>query len=698
MIILMMILIINLINHNHTNALNEAADGSVCFNDCSGHGTCLDYSCTCISGYFGDDCRYSYADQERDIIPILGSGHFNLTRKNFTSNINKHSLIVVGFSSYTCHKCIMVEYEYHNLSKHLDTLNIPFARADSMKMTSISQDNNVNDLPAVVVFKKNKPINYKGVHTTSSILAFINKIKSKSTILLKTINEVHKFLYEFKGDNELSLSTVTVIGFFSEYEDVEEDDYDDYIQASKLFHHKEDVYFGRVIDPKVSRYFIDNKWIDRTPSLLLVGEDNSSRSINLDELYGDGMGIDNWILKNSVPLVAKMIPENFLMYEKLGLPMLLLFLDLEYESRSMNPGVIIGGKSGGILNEDLLQEFRIVAAEHGESISFVYLDGNLHKDKMRSLGLYGGKERLPSLAFNTKDGRQIPFSEKLPINKDTLLQFCADFLSGKLRSAADAEEAARKALLSVTPINMNNKAVRKERKKAPAVVTGVAEQFGDGNSGDGAVVAVTTKNFQELVLNEDQDVLLMLHAKECEPCSHLSVYYKRMAERFADLNISSLTITQMDVSNDAPPAELQLMNGELPIVVLLQAVSAQEGATGVLGKRPPWSYFSGVGKVQVLMKWVHENVAIPFSLPNLPHLTEEQKVMYKTQVREREVHLEEKRLKEQQALLDEEEEQLKFMNNSGGGGSDYGDGDEVDSREDDDDVNEDEVEVMVDFS
>ena len=83
---------------------------------------------------------------------------------------------------------------------------------------------------------------------------------------------------------------MTVIGFFSEYEDVEEDDYDDYIQASKLFHHKEDVYFGRVIDPKVSRYFIDNKWIDRTPSLLLVGEDNSSRSINLDELYGDGMG------------------------------------------------------------------------------------------------------------------------------------------------------------------------------------------------------------------------------------------------------------------------------------------------------------------------------------------------------------------------------------------------------------------------
>ena len=65
---------------------------------------------------------------------------------------------------------------------------------------------------------------------------------------------------------------------------------------------------------------------------------------------------------------------------------------------------------------------------------------------MRSLGLFGGAERLPALAWNTKDNRQMPFSEKLPINRDTLLQFCADFLSGRLQSKADVDALARKAL------------------------------------------------------------------------------------------------------------------------------------------------------------------------------------------------------------------------------------------------------------
>jgi hypothetical protein len=83
-------------------------------------------------------------------------------------------------------------------------------------------------------------------------------------------------------------------------------------------------------------------------------------------------------------------------------------------------------------------------------ISFVFADGVVFEDHMRSLGLFGGKERLPSLAFNLKDQRKIPFSEDLPINRQTLAQFCADFLSGRLRNADDAKQAAKKALTSNT--------------------------------------------------------------------------------------------------------------------------------------------------------------------------------------------------------------------------------------------------------
>jgi hypothetical protein len=80
----------------------------------------------------------------------------------------------------------------------------------------------------------------------------------------------------------------------------------------------------------------------------------------------------------------------------------------------------------------------------------------------------GGRERLPSLAFNTKDGLQLPFSEKLPINRDTLSLFTADFLSGRLKSKAQAEELARKALTNPS-LNTRNTAARKPRSHASLV-------------------------------------------------------------------------------------------------------------------------------------------------------------------------------------------------------------------------------------
>jgi hypothetical protein len=89
-------------------------------------------------------------------------------------------------------------------------------------------------------------------------------------------------------------------------------------------------------------------------------------------------------------------------------PMLMLFLDLTHEDDSATPGTtrprigllaeatvvllrlcglgVVGGKSGGLLNELLLEEFRAAAKEHSDRITFVYLNGVQHADQMRSLG------------------------------------------------------------------------------------------------------------------------------------------------------------------------------------------------------------------------------------------------------------------------------------------------------------------------
>ncbi|KAJ1432618.1 hypothetical protein B484DRAFT_313858, partial [Ochromonadaceae sp. CCMP2298] len=571
---------------------------SVCFNNCNGHGHCVDYSCQCFVGYLGDACDTTFAE-EGDIVPILTAGHFNITRKNFTQTVSQHKLMIVGFSSYSCYKCISVEPAYRNLSLALTQRNIPFARGDADRMKSIAAEVGAVDLPALVLFQKMRPIVYRGVHSVEAVLTYVDKQLGKAAVPLHSVEEVTAFLDSRKDKNRYGVATAMTVGFFGEM-DVEEDDYEEFVEAAKELQLNEDLYFGL--------------------------------SVNLDELYGENAGIKSWVLKNSLPLVGKMTGTNFLLYEKQRLPILMLFLDLTDEHAIAEGETFVGGRSGGVFNEELLGEFRLAAQEHVGRILFVYLDGVQHQDQMKSLGLYGGQERLPSIAFNTRDGSQVPFPEELPVNRDTLLQFCADFVSGKLRSIEDTKEMAKKALTSALPVNPKNLATRREKKKAPAETVGVSEQFGDGQRGDGAVVVVTMANFDEVVM-DDKDVVLMLHAENSEACAHFAVYYKRMALRFGELGLPSLTIARMDVSQESPPASLNLMQGALPIMVMVPAMD----------KGPPFTFFSGVSKVQQMMKWVQQQASIPIELGNLPHLSDLDKERYKEQVREREVALDKKR-------------------------------------------------------
>lgn len=162
---------------------------------------------------------------------------------------------------------------------------------------------------------------------------------------------------------------------------MEEEDYEEFVEIARRLQFTPDIYFAVVTKPLVSQRFIATRVIDRTPSLLLSGE-GLQRAINIDELDAD-TGMQRWIETMSIPLVAKMDEQNFLIYERLGLPMLLMFLDLSEEHLTKSPGVV-GGQSGGVLNEVLIQELRDTAREHVGRLSFVYL-GKLSPHYLPSL-------------------------------------------------------------------------------------------------------------------------------------------------------------------------------------------------------------------------------------------------------------------------------------------------------------------------
>ena len=84
-------------------------ENAICFNGCSGHGSCRDFMCTCDLGYVGDDCSHKLHDST---VPIFGGGHFNVTARNFSRTLARLPLVLVGFSSRSCHRCGAAEAAY----------------------------------------------------------------------------------------------------------------------------------------------------------------------------------------------------------------------------------------------------------------------------------------------------------------------------------------------------------------------------------------------------------------------------------------------------------------------------------------------------------------------------------------------------------------------------------------------------------
>jgi hypothetical protein len=174
----------------------------VCFNGCSGHGACANFACACDTGWFGDDCRHSFAagsggdgsgSGSNAIVPILGAGDYNLTAKNFSKAVQRKSLTLVGFSSRHCHKCIVHERAYAAAHAQLKALGVPLARADRDVFRSQLHDLNLHDMPALVLYKKGKATPYLGAHSAGAIGAWVAKQLAPAVTPLASVDQVLAF-------------------------------------------------------------------------------------------------------------------------------------------------------------------------------------------------------------------------------------------------------------------------------------------------------------------------------------------------------------------------------------------------------------------------------------------------------------------------------------------------------------------------
>ena len=63
-----------------------------------------------------------------------------------------------------------------------------------------------------------------------------------------------------------------------------------------------------------------------------------------------------------------------------------------------------------------------------------------------------------------------------------------------------------------------------------------------------------------------RDVIVVFHKMGCELCAHFAPYVRVAYERYKDLEVNSLVLANMDVTNEAPPRERIMVLNVLPAV------------------------------------------------------------------------------------------------------------------------------------
>lgn len=89
-----------------------------------------------------------------------------------------------------------------------------------------------------------------------------------------------------------------------------------------------------------------------------------------------------------------------------------------------------------------------------------------------------------------------------------------------------------------------------------------------------------------------------------------AIFVNRVAERFSELEISTVRIARLDMARFSPPTAIQI--DEIPCIAIFPAFS----------KDPPHRIFRGKLRPPHVMWWVERHASLKFKLPDLPHLDE----------------------------------------------------------------------------
>ena len=246
--------------------------------------------------------------------------------------------------------------------------------------------------------------------------------------------------------------------------------------------------------------------------------------------------IEKFAKTAATPLVGEVGPETYSDYMAAGIPLAYIFAETPEE------------------RETLSKELRPLALKHKGVVNFATIDAKAFGQHAGNLNLEVGK--YPAFAIQKTDkNEKYPYDQTKAITEKEIGAFVDDFVAGKVDPSVKSE-----------PIP---------------------------ESQDGPVAVVVAKNYQELVIDNDKDVLVEFYAPWCGHCKALAPKYEELGALYGSPELSKLvTIAKVDATANDVPDEIQ----GFPTIKLFPA-----------GKKDSPVDYSGARTVEDLAAFIKEN-------------------------------------------------------------------------------------------
>jgi len=356
---------------------------------------------------------------------------------------------------------------------------IKLAKVNCVEEPDLCQAHGVQGYPTLKTFHDGEPTDYTGPRKADGIIGYLIKQS------LPAVSEVTAANFdEFKKADKIV--AIAYLSSPSEAPAVE-------FQATAE-KHRDDYLFGQSTDSAV----IEAAGVSPPAIVLYRAFDDPVSIFPYPVPSATVEEIEDWIKELSVPVLAEVNADNYMVYAQAGKPLAYLFVDPTSENK-----------------DEHVERVRTVALEHRGRINFVWIDAIKFGDHAKALNLV--EPTWPSFVIQDLEKQlKYPLEQTTEVTTDAIKEWVESFVAGTLQPTLKSQ-----------PIP---------------------------ESQDEAVYDLVGKEFEQVVLQDDKDVFVEFYASWCGHCKRLKPTWDSLGEHYAAVK-DRLIIAKFEApENDLPPS------------------------------------------------------------------------------------------------------------------------------------------------